>query len=729
MKKITYIIVLFILSITLVNAKNCTVISGTGKNIGDEIACGTEHFYVVSNDGTNVKMLSKYNLLTNYYYGYWDIEDFTFKYWDDIYKNKQLRDKINETGILLEVENTYNSEAKESTGTALYGTGNINKTYQVVVFDEEVSTSEEVFKHPDIQKVVEKGYRMSQKLTTTGTNYFGAILIKDKNYSDYKTVFLDGTYRSLRDLYQVPEIKELLEQGYIIDTSYSNKSKTTNNISYYDCYAVSLSKEYDIEYKTIFLDGSYIDVKDLINLPEVKQLLEQGYKISEEYSQNNSQTTTATLYDYYMITFSKEKNEINKTIFVEDTHKTLGELINLPEVKTLLEDGYTIHSIPYYYNSDKINNEFYYNYVAVTLRKHQNSDVINIIFDESIYGNSNLQNYINGMELIIQKTEEGYVINKYEFDDFVNYDYIYYGVQLELSYTHIYQDERALGINGDVNGPNYPFYGVVGATTGYNVIKDGESYEEYYTNWYIERRYSELIDYKMTLRELGYQVNEITTLSVDDLNQITEKVTGKSLPLKEWYENKLIIRDETFYVHYIIGNLKDIYNESEQEKYGWLWGTSYWLRTIDEDYYMFNMNTLGDLCLTDKCSQDLSRGLRPLVTMSATNINYPIETKIEGKGTIEVNTFAENGEEVQVTITPKKGYDLKEVKVTDAEGNVLIFTNNTFTMPASGVTIEAIFEISNPNTSATNITILILLGMCSIFAMKKHIKRIKWLTN
>lgn len=37
--------------------------SGTGKTVGDIIKCGTESFYVISNDGTNVKMLAKNELM------------------------------------------------------------------------------------------------------------------------------------------------------------------------------------------------------------------------------------------------------------------------------------------------------------------------------------------------------------------------------------------------------------------------------------------------------------------------------------------------------------------------------------------------------------------------------------------------------------------------------------------------------------------------------------------
>ena len=44
--------------------KQCVVISGTGNNLGDELRCGTEYFYVLENDGEEIKMLSKYNLYT-----------------------------------------------------------------------------------------------------------------------------------------------------------------------------------------------------------------------------------------------------------------------------------------------------------------------------------------------------------------------------------------------------------------------------------------------------------------------------------------------------------------------------------------------------------------------------------------------------------------------------------------------------------------------------------------
>ena len=61
MKKIIYLLLLLIPFI--VSAKEyCDVVSGNGKDIGDEIACGSEHFYIVDSNDNEIKMLAKYNL-------------------------------------------------------------------------------------------------------------------------------------------------------------------------------------------------------------------------------------------------------------------------------------------------------------------------------------------------------------------------------------------------------------------------------------------------------------------------------------------------------------------------------------------------------------------------------------------------------------------------------------------------------------------------------------------
>ena len=58
------LLILFLFIPFVVNAKeSCTIVSGNGRKIGSEIACGSEHFYVIDSDDTSIKMLAKYNLL------------------------------------------------------------------------------------------------------------------------------------------------------------------------------------------------------------------------------------------------------------------------------------------------------------------------------------------------------------------------------------------------------------------------------------------------------------------------------------------------------------------------------------------------------------------------------------------------------------------------------------------------------------------------------------------
>ena len=63
MKKILFVILMMMCIPFYVSAKEyCKVVSGNGKDIGSEIACGTEHFYIIDSNEDEIKMLAKYNL-------------------------------------------------------------------------------------------------------------------------------------------------------------------------------------------------------------------------------------------------------------------------------------------------------------------------------------------------------------------------------------------------------------------------------------------------------------------------------------------------------------------------------------------------------------------------------------------------------------------------------------------------------------------------------------------
>lgn len=735
MKKITYILVLFIISITLVNAKNCTIISGTGKNIGDEIACGSEHFYVVSNDGTNVKMLGKYNLLTENTYDSIMIDEYYFTYDNEIYKNKQVRDRINETGILLNTEESnyeWDSEKNKYKITQVNGSGGEYISYKVVIFDDELSTKKEVLEHPSTVELLNKGYKInnyrpSHFLADNSTKkYFGLILEKEEDYEN-KTIFLDGTIRTLEEMIRTKEVTEILEQGFNIYNSYYDSE--SNNY-----YAVTFEKNKTQESKIVFLDGAYKTEEEMMKIPQIKNILDQGYMIYQLYYNNTSNKNNKNYYDYYAIILNKNKDTEYKTIFLDGLSRSIGELIKLEDVKNLLDQGYRL-SQKSYFNKVKKNNEYYYTFFAVTLSKNESFKPIYIIFDEK-KTQTETSNYIANNTFIQEKLSDGYSYLTHELGAYCE-GYYTYGISLYRNNESILQNSKAIGINGDVNGPNYPIYGLIVQDEELSGLRsesyyDGEVYGgEYYQNFDISR-YEYLQNYRYTLQEMGYPITKISTLSVEELNEMTKKITGKEIPLKEWYENKTKIGEyegdaETYH---ILGNLKDIYTEEFQEKYSWIWGTSYWLRTIDPNYDIYDINTMGDLCLTDVCNSTPSRGVRPLVTISATNIDYKIETKTDGNGKVEAtHDSAKSGDEVKFTIEPERGYKLKEIKVTDYEGNVIIFTENTFTMPNSNVLIEATFEIKNPNTISISIIAALMFSILSIIIVKVNYKKMKWLNE
>ena len=102
---------------------------------------------------------------------------------------------------------------------------------------------------------------------------------------------------------------------------------------------------------------------------------------------------------------------------------------------------------------------------------------------------------------------------------------------------------------------------------------------------------------------------------------------------------------------------------------------------------------------------------------------YSIKTNIIGSGNITANEqLAPKGTNIEFTVTPAPGYVLSVVKVTDANGNVLTFTNNTFVMPSSDVIIEATFVPINPKTSDIAILTILLITLSSlvIFALEKR---------
>ncbi len=112
---------------------------------------------------------------------------------------------------------------------------------------------------------------------------------------------------------------------------------------------------------------------------------------------------------------------------------------------------------------------------------------------------------------------------------------------------------------------------------------------------------------------------------------------------------------------------------------------------------------------------------------------YDIFSKVEGKGTIEVVETSAAGEKITFKVTPEEGYVLGKVRVTDANGNVVTFTDYTFTMPSSDVTIEVTFikeettEEKNPETADILVIYFVITALVSIVLLLSSKKKLNWI--
>ena len=298
--------------------------------------------------------------------------------------------------------------------------------------------------------------------------------------------------------------------------------------------------------------------------------------------------------------------------------------------------------------------------------------------------------------------------------------------------NNIKQEEFAIGAHGDESGkPEFPEVGLVDIS--YGGFADGESYSESYGGGYFYD-YDLLIDgefeyplynYKLYLKDLGFDISNIDILTVSEIDDLIFNISGQNLPLAKWGEETEVEKMHTGI--YIFGSIK----EYVPETYSWIWSTTYWTSTSSQDYESslnYFIDTLGNLCGAGSCDDAIGAGLRPVITMNANDLIYNIKTKTDGNGTItSTHIEAGKGEVVKFTITPNEGYVPSEVRVTDEEGNVITFTENTFTMPEANVLIEATFIVENSDTSTSNLLIALILIIisCSIFYNFK--KKANWI--
>ena len=257
------------------------------------------------------------------------------------------------------------------------------------------------------------------------------------------------------------------------------------------------------------------------------------------------------------------------------------------------------------------------------------------------------------------------------------------------------------------------------------------------------KQYISVIENKKQLIYTGFDVEECPPKSVECINDIDAIIRldedNKTLWEKEYPEYLFVYNPQVVNKYIVAIGIKKL-DENTQKEIIILDMNGNIVQTIVNDdpfiitggNYNFMVNNVDESSEYCPIAPHSSTRTAPAIKcykhwQKVYYVPLTIQTKVEGKGKIEVVESAHNGEQVTFKITPEEGYVLGVVKVTDANGNVLTFTSNTFTMPSSDVTIEATFIPENPETSDIKIIVLSVILIIGSIIGFINFKKVKWL--
>lgn len=309
MKKVLIILTLILIFPMMVNAKEyCKVVSGDGKSIGSEIACGSEHFYILSSEQNEVRMLAKYNLYTGVSIYKEKIEK---EAGDTRTDAEYCADLANEKGGTIKADGFYYSE-----GYCFYAVDNIKDATQKIL-QKEVAKSAHWdadlnYLYPQVGDVYMPAgtypftYEENQPSIYQNTRFydidiFPEIVIEDED--NYQTIS-SSTIKNML-FYK----KELIEMGYEIENisllPVSELSSITQKISNKSLPLVEWSQDFGINYSESIGTYVYGDLKPYIP-KEYSWLYSTTYWNSTKFYIDGRHPSPNT-YDYYVFTAEQGK--------------------------------------------------------------------------------------------------------------------------------------------------------------------------------------------------------------------------------------------------------------------------------------------------------------------------------------------------------------------------------------------------------------------------------------
>ncbi len=752
----------------------CEILSGTGYDIGDEVKCGSEEFYVIENNGIDVKLMGKYNLMAGgtfekvmieelrvpssnsldgiaYVYSHPDIksklevgyevnrilETFDEETSEYVYSGAVLYDEYEKKEVVIYCDkevcskddllilaaqndafnpNLYYTFISKSSNSAdgylaihFYGTSGYSNDY--IMLDEPVATFEELFVNETIQEKLKGGYDFYDITLSDGT-YLGLELTYPNSYKYY---VLDQPVGTLEELLQDQVVVDYLNKGFVFET-FENE-----NGNYY-----AIRFEFiDDDLSYVVVDGDYTNEKQLVNSTFMKNYFDQNYAY---YGTHINSGRCAIVY------LLKSEQIEYVTYLFSDVNSTYLDLLNREDVQDYLSQGYAVSKEFYSssYTCSTGNAFCSRTYYGLTFMKNSNYQYVNVLFDGPLGSSSDINNNEQVVSLVNQGYSilynyEGYYREQIGTNSYSSYTtnagvvmakYIGLGMEPsnkddfyvveKINPSVIRQDITAIGAHGTIEGTPEPIeIGVVGAN--YMPRLYGYPVSNIYSTGFVDYNYYDydsdysydmnkiLYSYYDTLKNDGYQIFDVNTITVSELNDIVYNVTGSDIPLEEWYNNvnmEMLNNSEmTDASFYILGSIKDLMPEG----YDWLWGTTYWTRTRDTLYdefyaWIYFVDTLGFLCSTESCGAAVGAGIRPIVTMSISNFDFNVTTEANEGGVLTAShSSASSGEIITYEVTVNDGYVIKNFSVTDEFGNIIEVNGNKFSMPAADVLIKVEF--------------------------------------
>ena len=337
MKK--YFFLLFLVCLYLpfvVEAKeNCKIISGNGKDIGSEVVCGTEHFYVIDSNEEDVKLLSKYNLMTN---GRCDLYMFKEPYANeyDPQNHQNIKDEVLEILKLDENYEVYLSPFSVSRGNGssinlsqyYFGDLKVNSEGKFVGFK---ICSLGYYKNGVTYKQDEKAIGFKGEMNNLSFPYEGLFQspIPVENQAENPTEIYSIT-KEYHNIYKDILLKENLGESKVI-TSYKNYLLDNTNMTIKDISNLTLEETENLINKVSTRKISILDDINNFNFNNAKKEEEDENTgiYSSHYVVSNIKEVIPDKYKwiygttYWLNTIASDNNSTNPNrAFV----LTLGEI-------------------------------------------------------------------------------------------------------------------------------------------------------------------------------------------------------------------------------------------------------------------------------------------------------------------------------------------------------------------------------------------------------------------